>query len=470
MQRKTLNFIIAAAVILGVLGLGMMGWTLYKSQVLALSVADGDTIYLEAGIDPLPEGEAYVWSGFLLLEKRAVAVSRTGEIDPKAPGTYTVTYSAKYKNLTAEKTYTVIVRDTTAPVITLTGGAEVVTLPGVPYEDAGFTAIDAAEGDVTDRVIRVEEDGKVTYTVTDTAGNTAVAERILRYEDTVPPVLTLTGSDKVTVYTGQSYREPGYKAIDNGAIDLTDKVEISGTVNVKKAGTYTLTYTVKDSCGNVASATRTVEVKKVNGNGKFIYLTFDDGPGSYTAGLLDILKKYNVKATFFVVSSSKMDILKRMDAEGHTIGLHSNTHEYSEIYANEEAFFADLQAVSDKVYAQVGYHPTIMRFPGGSSNRVSKNYNLGIMTRLTQAVQAQGYRYFDWNVNSEDAEKATPERILEVTIEGVAKRSESMVLMHDIQKNSMQVIEEFIVWALDNGYTFLPITDNTPDFHHPIKN
>ena len=469
MQRKTLNFIIAAAVILGVLGLGMMGWTLYKSQVLALSVADGDTIYLEAGIDPLPEGEAYVWSGFLLLEKRAVAVSRTGEIDPKAPGTYTVTYSAKYKNLTAEKTYTVIVRDTTAPVITLTGGAEVVTLPGVPYEDAGFTAIDAAEGDVTDRVIRVEEDGKVTYTVTDTAGNTAVAERILRYEDTVPPVLTLTGSDKVTVYTGQSYREPGYKAIDNGAIDLTDKVEISGTVNVKKAGTYTLTYTVKDSCGNVASATRTVEVKKVNGNGKFIYLTFDDGPGSYTAGLLDILKKYNVKATFFVVSSSKMDILKRMDAEGHTIGLHSNTHEYSEIYANEEAFFADLQAVSDKVYAQVGYHPTIMRFPGGSSNRVSKNYNLGIMTRLTQAVQAQGYRYFDWNVNSEDAEKATPERILEVTIEGVAKRSESMVLMHDIQKNSMQVIEEFIVWALDNGYTFLPITDNTPDFHHPIK-
>jgi len=59
---------------------------------------------------------------------------------------------------------------------------------------------------------------------------------------------------------------------------------------------------------------------------------------------------------------------------------------------------------------------------------------------------------------------------LEATIEGVAKRSESMVLMHDIQKSSMQVIEQFIVWALDNGYTFLPITDNTPDFHHPIKN
>ena len=470
MQRKTLVIVIVAAVVLAAVGFGMMGWTLYKSYVLELDVAPGDTIYLEAGIDPVPEGKAYGWSGFLLLEKRTVAVSRTGEIDQKVPGSYTVTYSAKHRDLTAEKTYTVIVRDTTAPVITLTGGTDVVTLPGVPYEEAGFTAIDAAEGDVTDRVVRIEEEGKVTYTVTDSAGNTATVERMLRYEDTVPPVLTLIGSNKVTVYTGQEYREPGYKAIDNGAIDLTDKVKVSGSVNVKKAGTYTLTYEVRDAYGNVASATRTVEVKKVNGNGKFIYLTFDDGPGSYTPGLLDILKKYNVKASFFVVSSSKMEILKRMAAEGHTIGLHSNTHTYKEIYASEDAFFADLQAVSNKVYAQIGYYPTVMRFPGGSSNRVSKQYNLGIMTRLTKAVQEKGYRYFDWNVNSEDAEKATPERVLEATIEGVAKRSESMVLMHDIQKSSMQVIEEFIVWALDNGYTFLPITDNTPDFHHPIKN
>ena len=235
MQRKTLIFVIAAATLLAAVGLGMMGWTIYKSYVLELNVADGDTIYLEAGIDPLPEGEAYGWSGFLLLEKKAVAVSRSGEIDPKVPGTYTVTYTAKHRNLTAEKTYAVIVRDTTAPAITLTGGSEAVALPGVPYEEAGFTAIDAAEGDVTDRVVRVEENGKVTYTVTDAAGNTAVAERILRYEDTVPPVFTLTGSSKVTVYTGQSYREPGYKAIDNGVTDLTSEVKVSGTVNVKKA-------------------------------------------------------------------------------------------------------------------------------------------------------------------------------------------------------------------------------------------
>ena len=92
------------------------------------------------------------------------------------------------------------------------------------------------------------------------------------------------------------------------------------------------------------------------------------------------------------------------------------------------------------------------------------------MTRLTKAVQEKGYRYFDWNVNSEDAERATPERVLEATIEGCLNKKESMVLMHDIQKSSMQVIEEFIIWALDNGYTFLPVTDNTPDFHHPIKN
>ena len=470
MQRKNSIITIIAAILLAAIGLGILGWTLYKSQVLVLDVAEGNPISLEAGIDPVPEGEAYVWSGFLLLGKLRVPVTSSGEIDPKVPGTYTVTYSAQHKNLKTEKTYTIIVRDTTAPVITLVGGNEVVSLPGVPYEDAGFTAIDAAEGDLTDRVQRTEENGKVTYTVTDSAGNTATAERILRYEDTVAPVITLTGNQKVTVYMGQTYREPGYTAIDNGVTDLTAQVKVSGSVDVKKAGSYTLTYTVKDSFGNEASATRTVEVKKVDGNGKFIYLTFDDGPGSYTAGLLDILKKHNVKATFFVVSSPKMDILKRVDAEGHTIGLHSNTHEYGEIYANDEAFFADLQAISNKVYAQVGYHPTIMRFPGGSSNRVSKQHNLGIMTRLTKAVQEKGYRYFDWNVNSEDAERATPERVLEATIEGCLNKKESMVLMHDIQKSSMQVIEEFIIWALDNGYTFLPVTDNTPDFHHPIKN
>ena len=470
MQRKNSIITIIAAILLAAIGLGILGWTLYKSQVLVLDVAEGNPISLEAGIDPVPEGEAYVWSGFLLLGKLRVPVTSSGEIDPKVPGTYTVTYSAQHKNLKTEKTYTIIVRDTTAPVITLVGGNEVVSLPGVPYEDAGFTAIDAAEGDLTDRVQRTEENGKVTYTVTDSAGNTATAERTILYEDTVAPVITLTGSNKVTVYMGQTYREPGYTAIDNGVTDLTAQVKVSGSVDVKKAGSYTLTYTVKDSFGNEASATRTVEVKKVDGNGKFIYLTFDDGPGSYTAGLLDILKKHNVKATFFVVSSPKMDILKRIDAEGHTIGLHSNTHEYGEIYANDEAFFADLQAISNKVYAQVGYHPTIMRFPGGSSNRVSKQYNLGIMTRRTKAVQEKGYRYFDWNVNSEDAERATPERVLEATIEGCLNKKESMVLMHDIQKSSMQVIEEFIIWALDNGYTFLPITDNTPDFHHPIKN
>ena len=364
MQRKTLIFLIVFAILVGAVGLGMMGWTLYKSHVLELSVVNGDTICLEAGIDPLPTGEAYGWSGFLLLKKQCVKVSLSGEIDPKVPGTYTVTYSAEHRNLTAEKTYTVIVRDTTAPVITLTGGNEVVTLPGVPYEEAGFTAIDAAEGDVTDRVIRTEEDGRIVYKAVDSAGNSATVERILRYEDTVPPVLTLIGSNKVTVYTGQAYREPGYKAIDNGVIDLTDKVEVSGSVNVKKAGTYTLTYKVRDSYGNVSEATRTVEVKKVNGNGKFIYLTFDDGPGRYTPGLLDILKKHNVKATFFVVGNGDLSILKRINGEGHSIGLHANEHTYSKIYASDEAFLADQAIISQKVYDQVGFYTTIMRFPG----------------------------------------------------------------------------------------------------------
>ena len=152
------------------------------------------------------------------------------------------------------------------------------------------------------------------------------------------------------------------------------------------------------------------------------------------------------------------------------MGLHSNSHTYQKIYASEENFFADLEILREAVYEQVGFYPTLLRFPGGSSNRISKKICKGIMTRLAAEVQAQGYRYFDWNVNSGDAEGKSAEEILENTKNGVKNRKSSVVLMHDIVKKTVNIMEEFILWALDNGYTFLPITDTTPDCHHPIKN
>ena len=113
-------------------------------------------------------------------------------------------------------------------------------------------------------------------------------------------------------------------------------------------------------------------------NGKSIYLTFDDGPGKYTENLLNILKEYNVKATFFVTDQGLTkgydQMILRAYQEGHTIGLHSNSHSYS-IYTNEQTYFDDLYAIQAKVERITGAKSYIIRFPGGSSNTVSESYD-----------------------------------------------------------------------------------------------
>lgn len=148
---------------------------------------------------------------------------------------------------------------------------------------------------------------------------------------------------------------------------------------------------------------------------KTIYLTFDDGPSPRTPEVLKILRDNGVKATFFVthISGKSSHYMKDIVAEGHTIALHSYTHDYDKIYASEEAYFADLQQISDLVYSETGVRTNLIRFPGGSSNIVSR-FNPGIMTRLTQQVTDKGYVYFDWNVVSGDANRggATAQQII----------------------------------------------------------
>ena len=116
-------------------------------------------------------------------------------------------------------------------------------------------------------------------------------------------MLTLNGDESIYVLLHERYVEEGAKATDNCDGDLTSEITISGEVNTDKEGEYTLTYSVKDKSGNESSKTRKVYVYQKNvdvtPNGKSIYLTFDDGPSKYTSELLDVLKKYNVKATFF---------------------------------------------------------------------------------------------------------------------------------------------------------------------------
>ena len=300
--------------------------------------------------------------------------------------------------------------------------------------------------------------------------------------DKKAPEIALNGDAEMTVEAGSEFSDPGYTATDNCDGDITESVKVSGDkVDKDKAGKYTVTYEVSDSSGNKATATRVVSVydpaataDTVNPGNKIIYLTFDDGPGKYTQGLLDVLDKYNVKATFFVTNTHPdyQNMIAEEAKRGHTVAIHSASHKYNQIYTSEQAFFDDLEQMNSIIKAQTGNDASIIRFPGGSSNTVSKDYCPGIMTQLVNDVTARGLLYCDWNVSSGDANSKpiSTEQVVQNVISGVQSHNVSVVLQHDIKEFSVNAVEQIIQWGQANGYTFLPLTTSSPMSHHRINN
>lgn len=211
-----------------------------------------------------------------------------------------------------------------------------------------------------------------------------------------------------------------------------------------------------------------------NAGDKICYLTFDDGPSENTLKILDILNKGNAKATFFVIGTRKLSYVKNIKAAGHSVGLHTDTHVFHKIYANDSAYFTDLLSIQAKVKLQIGENSTLLRFPGGSSNAVSKKYNNGIMTRLVPAVKNRGFQYFDWNVDSGDA---AGNHIPAATIVGnvqkqVAGRKNICILMHDTdaKNTTVQALPYIISYLRGQGYRFEGLTKGSEGFHHHINN
>ena len=466
----------------------LWGLWLYNDASLVMDTTGMETITLEYGTPFENPGIQARFEGKLWpAEPETVEVTFSGAVDTKALGTYELTCTAQRElnyylgslRFEESRTLQVHVVDTTPPEIILVADPNAFTLPGADYVEEGFTAIDNCDGDLTDRVVRWVKDGVVYYKATDSSANVTEITREINYDDPVAPELTLQGKDTVIVVQNQKYVEPGYAAVDNLDGDLTEKVAVTGSVDIATLGTYELRYTVTDSYGNTTVVPRTVIVREypelpenmpiveavdpVKPEGKVIYLTFDDGPSAYTNYLLDILAKYDVKATFFVVNRGYHHLLKRMAEEGHTVAMHCGEHVYSKIYVSEEAYFEDLKTIQDVILEQTGQLSTIVRFPGGTSNEVSRQYNSGIMTRLSKMLDAMGYRYFDWNVSSGDAGETTdPDEIYKNIIGGIQQRDVSIVLQHDIKKYSIDAVENVIKWALKNGYTFKALTTDSP--------
>jgi Predicted xylanase/chitin deacetylase len=206
--------------------------------------------------------------------------------------------------------------------------------------------------------------------------------------------------------------------------------------------------------------------------GYVAYLTFDDGPSEYTEDILDILDYYNVKATFFVMYHKDMaDKYKAIVDRGHTIALHTYTHDYKKVYRSETAFFNEISRIQTYVYRVTGKKSRILRFPGGSSNTVSRHYCEGIMDTLKKSVPARGFVYHDWNVDSCDAEayNMAPEKLLANVQKSLTKYRKPDILMHDAgasKRTTVEALPMIIEYIYSKGYSMEGLQLDSYAVHH----
>lgn len=417
----------------------------------------------------------YKENGYLT---NAKVLEVSNNINTSKLGTYTVLYKYKKYNKIKETIRVVNIVDKTPPELDLIGNLEINNC-SKSYQEEGYAAFDNYDGDLTQKVEKEIKDGKIIYKVKDSSNNITTKERIFSNIDKEGPVIKLKGSS-VNLKINNKYVEQGYTVTDNCDDDLTSKVEITNNININKEGTYEVIYKVKDKSGNESKEVRKVTVytpKKCfssvsNGKPGVIYLTFDDGPSTKnTARLLDILKEENVKATFFLTDKTNTDyLIKRMYDEGHTIGLHTASHNYKYIYSSTTNFIKDIEKIQEKVARITGEKSSIIRFPGGSSNTVS-SFNPGIMCTLSNMVIEKGYHYFDWNVSSGDAggSRSKKNTYRNVT-NNLSKNRANVVLMHDIYDSTVDAVKDIIKYGKDNGYTFEKITMDTEMYTHYVNN
>ena len=202
---------------------------------------------------------------------------------------------------------------------------------------------------------------------------------------------------------------------------------------------------------------------------RYVYLTFDDGPSSSTDEILDILAEYDVKATFFVCGKPDArytDAYKRIVDEGHTLGMHSYSHKYSVIYDSPEAFRADLEKLRVFLYETTGVWSKYYRFPGGSSNSVSK----ADMSELAEYLKGQEVTFYDWNVSAgDDRSGANKDTIYSNIVNNIPRFKHCIVLMHDSadKKSTVEALPRIIeaIQAMDDT-VIVPITDDTLPVQH----
>lgn len=202
---------------------------------------------------------------------------------------------------------------------------------------------------------------------------------------------------------------------------------------------------------------------------KRVYLTFDDGPSKQTERVLNILEKKKVKATFFTIGREdefSQNIYRRIVKEGHTLGMHSYSHIFKEIYGSLDGFKKDFHRISDYLEKITGVRPVFYRFPGGSSNTVNEIP----VEQYTNFLKEQGVEYVDWNVIAANgiSDNVTKKDMVRSVMEGVAKYDTSIVLLYDSADKKMTAdsLSAMIDSLQAAGYELLPMDDSTIPIHH----
>ncbi len=187
-----------------------------------------------------------------------------------------------------------------------------------------------------------------------------------------------------------------------------------------------------------------------------IYLTFDDGPSQRTPEVLRILEEKEVKATFFVVGkedAASLEYYRQIVQAGHTLGMHSYSHNYKTIYTSVEDFLADYYRLFTLLRDTTGVTPTVFRFPGGSLN----SYNQDIYEEIIAEMLRRGFVYYDWSLSAEDAAAVSPkaENITAHILEGAQKHDRAVVLMHDsyLRTSTVQALPALIDGLREQGFT-----------------
>ena len=205
---------------------------------------------------------------------------------------------------------------------------------------------------------------------------------------------------------------------------------------------------------------------------KWVCLTFDDGPSRTTPAVLAALDAAGVHGTFFVVATDYnekyLPLLTEAASAGHQIALHSASHEYSDIYQSSDAYWEDIALLKERIAPYVDVESIrYLRFPGGSTNTVSRRHGgKGLMKQLKAEVEQKGLQWVDWNVCAEDAVGGHPsaDTIYRNVVRETGQQTNCVVLMHDSSSThtTAEALPDIIQWYADNGYTFLTVAEALP--------